>query len=187
MAKRLENYSPVKMGGSGNIDLIYELTEWIKATKAIETGIGYGWSSLAFLFSIKKRKNSLLCSTDRPYPRRDNEPYVGIVVPFELRKYWRIIPYSDRKALPRALKIYPEIDICHYDSDKSVRGRLFAYSRLWNALRLGGILISDDIGDNLAFAYFCKVIKGKPIVVKFKARYIGILFKENGNASKLFN
>ena len=39
----------------------------------------------------------------------------------------------------------PEIDLCHYDSHKDYDARMWAYPRLWAALRSGGIFISDDI------------------------------------------
>ena len=49
----------------------------------------------------------------------------------------------------------PYLDLCHYDSDKSYYGRRWAYPKLWEALKTGGIFISDDIQDNWAFKEFC--------------------------------
>ena len=168
---------PVKMGGAGDLEIIYQLCKHVNARKVIETGVAYGWSSLVFLLSIKERENSFLVSTDLPYSE-ETAPYIGCVVPKELHEKWKIIKKADRKALPEALKIIPEIDICHYDSDKTYKGRMFAYPLLWKALRKEGVFISDDIGDNLAFAHFAKHIGNKPIVVKSKGKYIGILIKK---------
>lgn len=170
---------PVEMGGPGDLDLIYWLAEYSSAMNVIETGVAYGWSSLSFLLSLQSRPGSKLMSTDMPYKNRNNDQYVGCVVPPELRSNWRILRYADRQALPRALKELGTLDICHYDSDKTYEGRMWAYPILWKALRKNGILMSDDIGDNVAFRDFCSSIGVEPVVVKSGRRYIGILTKSS--------
>lgn len=132
---------------------------------------------MAILSSLHHRPNALLISTDKPYPGAGNEPYVGCVVPSEIRKNWMIIPLADRKAVPQALDQLSSIDLCHYDSDKSYEGRMRTYPLLWEALRPGGIFISDDIGDNLAFHDFCQKIKRESFIVKSGEKYIGIIVK----------
>jgi len=175
--------APVPMHGAGNLDLIYHLTEHVAATRAIETGVSAGWSSLAFLLSMTKRPGALLVSTDMPYPGSSQaaQQCVGIVVPAQMRPSWKLIDAPDRDSLPEALTLLPEIDICHYDSDKSYAARMWAYRKLWAALRPGGILISDDIDDNLGFFHFCGEVQVEPIVVGMPAtkgsKYIGILTK----------
>ncbi len=172
---------PVQMGGAGNLDLAYQLAEFCQATRVIETGVSYGWSSLAFLLSLKGREGSLLISTDLPYIFKDSEKYVGCVVPAELRPYWKILPFSDREALPKALEALPTIDLCHYDSDKSYDGRMWAYPKLWGALRSGGFFISDDVDDDFGFRDFCNSIGQTPLIVKTPtesgAKYVGVLVK----------
>ncbi len=165
------------MGGGGNLELIYQLTEHLRAIRVIETGVAYGWSSLVFLLSLKNRQNSLLISTDLPYSKK-TEPYVGLLVPDNLKDNWKLIKGPAKESLPKALKVVPQIDICHYDSDKTYKGRMFAYPLLWDALRSGGILISDDIGDNLAFNRFAKYVDVKPIIVKKNKGHVGLLLKK---------
>lgn len=177
-AERKKNMCPIKMGGEGDLELIYQLCEYIKARKIIETGVAYGWSSLTFLLSIHDREGALLISTDLPYSQ-ETAPYVGYVVPEELHEKWKIIKKPDKEALPEALKIMPEIDMCYYDSDKTYEGRMFAYPLLWEALRKGGIFISDDISDNLAFAKFAKNVNIEPIIVGGGRKYSGVLIKKS--------
>ncbi|NJQ98633.1 MAG: hypothetical protein HC784_15750 [Hydrococcus sp. CSU_1_8] len=86
----VEKYA-VNMGGCGNLELIYQLAEYIQAKKVIETGVSYGWSSLAFLLSLKNRQDSMLVSTDLPYAFEGSENYVGCVVPLELKSLWKIL------------------------------------------------------------------------------------------------
>lgn len=176
-AERTVNNVPLKMGLGGAVSLLYNLAEHVGAMRIIETGISYGWSSLFFLYSLNKREGSTLISTDMPYPKMDNESYVGIVVPENLRYNWQILRSPDRSALPGAIRSLGSIDVCHYDSDKTYRGRMWAYPRLWRALRPGGIFISDDIGDNIAFMEFAIDVGAEPHVVEFDGKYIGIIEK----------
>lgn len=176
-AQKIIDNCPVKMGGPGNLEIIYNLTKHLKAKKIIETGVAYGWSSLIFLLAIKENGGGKLISTDMPYSK-ETANYVGCVVPEDLRRYWTLIKESDETGLIKALEILPEVDICHYDSDKTYKGRMFAYPKMWEAIRPGGVFISDDIGDNLAFRDFSKKIKINPIVIKKGKNFVGILFKK---------
>jgi predicted O-methyltransferase YrrM len=174
---------PIRMGGLANIDLLYYVTEHLQAKRVVETGVSYGWSSLAFLLSLIKQPDALLVSVDMPYPIRNSDQYVGCIVPVELTSHWKIIRLADREGLPRALKMFDEVDICHYDSEKSYSSRMWAYPIMWKALRSGGYLISDDIGDNLGFYDFCLNLKVEPIIISTPRRnpklkkYVGILIK----------
>jgi predicted O-methyltransferase YrrM len=167
----------IPMGGAGDMELLYRLAEHLQVKSVIETGVAFGWSSLALLLSLHNRAAAKLVSTDLAYPRGNSEKYVGAVVPAHFRPQWTIIPYPDRQALPRALKQLPRIDLCHYDSDKSYEGRLWAYPRLWAALRSNGVFVSDDVGDNLAFRDFCTEIGKQPLIYQHKNKYIGLVVK----------
>ena len=171
------NSCPVKMGGPGNLSLLFHCSEFLLAKNVIETGVAYGWSSLALLLSLQGRPGARLLSVDMPYICLDNEDHVGCVIPAKLRPFWTLIRLADRQGVPKALRMVPQIDMCHHDSDKSYDGRMWAYPVLWNALRPGGIFISDDIGDNLAFRDFAELLSLKPIVIKFDGKYVGVLLK----------
>jgi hypothetical protein len=168
---------PVKMGGSADLDLLYWIAEFLQVERVFETGVAYGWSSLALLLSIQKRPDSILVSTDMPYPCLNNDKYVGCVVPEHLRAHWKMIKLADRQGIPRGLRDIPWSDMCHYDSDKSYEGRMWAYPRLWKSLKRNGIFVSDDVGDNLAFFDFARLLHLSPIVVTSEGRYAGILVK----------
>lgn len=183
-AELLLQQCPVKMpAGGGNVDLLYWIAEFLQARVVIETGVAYGWSSLALLLSLQKRPGSYLVSTDMPVPWLDSDCYVGYVVPDHLRSCWRIIRQADREALAKAFKYCNSIDLCHYDSDKSYAGRMWAYPKLWDKLCKGGIFISDDVNDDLAFRDFANQVNVKAVVVrtpdlpKGSVKYVGILSK----------
>lgn len=170
--------STIEMGGAGDLTLLHAATVLSQAQKVIETGVAYGWSSLAILSGMDERKNPRLVSVDMPYPKMDNDPFVGVVVPDELRQYWSLIREPDRQGVEKAiLQMNGSVDLIHYDSDKSYQGRKYAYPLLWAALRAGGIFISDDIEDNLAFSEFVAQ-HGTPFAVtQYESKYIGITRK----------
>ena len=172
---------PVMMGGPGNLDLLYHLALQEGVENVVETGVAFGWSSLAILLGLGSEGQ--LFSTDMPYVRRGNEDYVGCVVPEDLRGAWTLIRLADHQALPRALDDLGTIDLCHYDSDKTYVGRMWAYGLLWEALEPGGFFVSDDIGDNDAFRVFAESVAAEPIVVEpgrydTSTKYVGVLRKK---------
>lgn len=181
-ARELEKGCPVVMGGPGDLDLLYSLVRETGATRVVETGVAYGWSSLAILLAMQGRSNALLVSTDMPYVQGHNERFVGCVMHRQdLMRHWKLLRLPDRDALPAALRDLGAVDLCHYDSDKSHRGRSWAYPLLWKHLRSGGIFLSDDIQDNLAFRDFSANLGLDPLVVKVSnerhTKYVGLLVK----------
>jgi len=169
-AKSIAEACPVGMGGASDIDLLYWLVEYTQATRVLETGVAYGWSSLALLLSLSRR-NGLLVSIDRPYLNRNNDAHVGCVIPAALRAHWRLLRSADREGIPKAVRALGTIDVCHYDSDKSYGGKRWAFPRLWRALKPGGILIADDAGDDVAFRDFCEETRTEPIIVRTALDY----------------
>lgn len=167
---------PVKMGGAGALELIYEACEYTHAQTVVETGVAYGWTSFASLKSLEKRGGTLY-SSDMPYLSQDGDQYVGHIVPKNLRKNWKLFRHADRESLPRIFGDVKEIDVVHYDSDKAYDGMMWAYSQLYPRLRKGGVFISDDINDNSAFQDFCEKNGIDPTVVDFEGKYVGIFVK----------
>lgn len=170
--------SSVKMGGPGDIDLLFNAVRLIGATRVVETGVAYGWSSLAMLAAMDDIGTGQLVSVDMPYPKMGNEEFVGLVVPERLRSRWAIIRQPDRGGLEKAITAFGgQIDLCHYDSDKSWQGRDYAFPKLWSALRPDGLFICDDIQDNMYFAEFAAE-KGVPFAVtEFKGKFVGLIRK----------
>jgi len=176
-AEQIVRNCPVEMGGPGDLDLLYSLAERVQARKIIETGVAYGWSSLAILCSLATRDGARLISSDMPYPGRNNDRHVGCVVPKRLLEHWQLLRSADRQSLPKAIRLLGTIDMCHYDSDKSRAGRLWAYPLLWNTLRPGGVFVSDDVSDNLAFRDFASTTSVEPLIVRHQDKFVGILRK----------
>lgn len=175
-AKKAEASCPIKMGGAGALDMIFYLNEFVNAKNSLETGVAYGWSSLATLLSLNKR-NGTLYSSDMPYLAQNGDQYVGCVVPAYLSNNWKLFRSADKESLPQIFKEQAVFDFAHYDSDKSYNGRIWAYNVLWNHIREGGVLMSDDISDNAAFKDFCTSKNLKPTVVGFDDKFAGFIIK----------
>lgn len=176
---------PQKMGGGANMTLLHDLVSLSGAKNVLETGVAYGWSSLAILLALRDHAVGRLISTNLQYREYEDDTWVGCAVPDSLRDQWHVIYKADVEAIPEALAEFDEgrIDLCHYDSNKSYGGRMDSYAQLWTALKPGGLLVSDDIQDNLAFFHFCKKADVRPIVTPADAsngttKYVGILKRE---------
>lgn len=178
---RVGNRAPLQSQG-GNLHLLFAVCEHLTALTVVETGVAFGWSSLAILLSLKRRRGARLFSTDFPDWKRRDDDHTGIVVPDGLRAQWTMYRTADRDALPRILQQNATIDVAHYDSDKTYEGRMWSYARLWAALRGGGVLITDDAGDNLAFRDFCQTIRVDPLIVAQPGKYQGIVSKPHAAA-----
>lgn len=162
-----QHQCPHKLGGSGNLSLLYGLCSQLRSQRVVETGVAYGWSSLAILLALKEQPQGHLWSTDLPYPflQHDAEDCVGIVVPEHLRDRWTLYRTGDRESLPQALAEAESVDLAHYDSDKSAEAKRWALETIWSHLRPGGVLVCDDVNDDLVFRDFCSFVGVTPLIV----------------------
>ncbi|WP_419869070.1 class I SAM-dependent methyltransferase [Chryseobacterium sp. CT-SW4] len=175
-AKRKEAECPVKMGGAGALELIYYSCAYTEAKNVLETGVAYGWSSLASLLYLDQHTGTLF-SSDMPYLGQDSDQYVGYIVPEKLKNNWKLFRYADKESLPKIFAENKIFDVVHYDSDKSYNGRMWAYKELYAHLRSGGVFISDDIGDNSAYQDFCESHNIDTLVIEFEGKYVGVFIK----------
>lgn len=173
-----ERACPVRLGGAAHTRLLYLLTRLARPQVVIETGVAYGWSSAVVLLGLAQNGGGRLYSSDLPYPKIAHAAdYVGWVVPERLRHYWTLRLGPDRQTLPELLRGFDRIDLIHYDSDKSWRGRLWAARLLWPQLAAGGLFVVDDIQDNRAFLEFCTLQGVTALVTEYQGKFIGICRK----------
>lgn len=175
-ATKVQDACPIKMGGAGALELLHAACEFTQAKNVVETGVAYGWSSLAALVSLEKSGGTLY-SSDMPYLGQDGAQYVGCVIPERLKSQWKLFRHADRESLPKIVKKTSSIDVVHYDSDKSYEGMIWAYETLFPQLKKGGVFISDDINDNSAFQDFCEQQNIEPTIVDFEGKFVGFFVK----------
>ncbi|HEY6978369.1 MAG TPA: class I SAM-dependent methyltransferase [Chitinophagaceae bacterium] len=179
--KVLQTIQP-KLGGGGIYPFLYFLTRLTMPLRIVETGVAAGFTSQTFLSAIKKNGKGFLYSSDFPYFRINNpEKFIGILVEEELKKYWELHIKGDEINLPVIVNKIPEIDIFHYDSDKTYEGRLYATELIENKMSKNGFIIYDDIQDN---AYFYDYVQKRSpqewYIFEFGGKYIGVI----GNLKK---
>ncbi len=138
---------------AGRYELLYFLTRRQRPKVVVETGVAYGYSSYAFLAALARNGDGgRLWSSDFPFFRRaDPERFVGIMVPDDLRSGWSLRTKGDGVNLPEMLAEFATIDLFHYDSDKSARGRSFGCGLVLPRLAESGVFLMDDIQDNAWF------------------------------------
>ena len=175
----VERAGAERMGGAADVDLLYALCVATGARRVIETGVAFGWSTLAILSAIEDRPGASLISIDMPYLGASSDHLVGLAVSDDLRGAWTLRRGADRDELEEAIADIEPIDLAHYDSDKSASGRLWAYALMWDGLGPGGLLMSDDIGDNFSFLQFAEKRGIAPIVISGPdgEKFSGILRK----------
>lgn len=165
------------LGGGGMYPILYFLTRLTKPTCIVETGVAAGFSSQMFLKAIHENGQGTLYSSDLFYFRlKDPQKYVGVLVEDVLKKNWRLFTNGDQVNIPQIKKEISKIDIFHYDSDKSYRGRSFGIKQLEFLFNKDTIIIFDDIQDN---AHFHDYVKERGIekyfIFEFENKYVGVI------------
>ena len=170
-----------KLGGGGAYPLIYFYCRILNPDTVVETGVAAGWSSYAILESLRVNgNNGQLFSSDFPYFRFKNpEQYIGYIVPESIRNNWVLDIRGDKIAIPEICHKVQNIDIFHYDSDKSYAGRLFAIQKIQKKLSPNSIVIFDDIQDNLFFKNLVEYLNCNYQVFAFQGKFVGVLKGSN--------
>ena len=168
---------PQEFAGSAEMDLLHTICRGFRPDRVLETGVAFGWSSLAILLALKDNPRARLVSVDLPYLTVDFDRWVGAAVPSELRDKWTLLRMPERYGIAKGVRSLGTIDLCHCDSVKSLEPCLQAYRRLWASLRPGGVMIANDVNTNLGWRTFCQRLARNPIIVKGDGRFVGILMK----------
>ena len=173
--KTLSNLNS-RLSRAGAYPLIYFHCRILNPDVVVETGVGVGWSSFAILESLKVNGNGQLFSSDFPYFRIKNpEQYIGAIVPESIRNNWFLDIRGDEIAIPRICAKVKNIDLFHYDSDKSYAGRLFAIRQIQKKLSSNSIVIFDDIEDNLFFKHLVEYLNCEYQIFEFAGKFVGQL------------
>lgn len=166
----------IKLGGGGDYALLYFLSRALRPSTVVETGVAAGFSTQAVLAALHANQAGRLLSSDFPYFRLDRpEQYVGILVEDGVKDRWSLYLRGDRANLPEILHSCPFIDLLHYDSDKSYRGRRFAMEQLGPHLGVDSHVVMDDIQDNTFFKDLVER-RGVPFrVFAFGGKHLGLM------------
>jgi len=155
----------------------------------VETGVCNGVSTAVLLAAMERNGEGHLHSVDLPehthtaYPPgtfwegklgavvpRDRPP--GWLVPTPLRARWTLHLGRSQEVLPALLAELGSIDAFLHDSEHSYQCMAFEYRLAWQYLTPAGVLISDDITWNQAFADFAAEVGRSPLFLDRKVAYL---------------
>lgn len=171
----LLNKSEIWQGGPGALPLLYFVVRKTRPNFIIETGVASGWSSSSILAALRSNNNGLLYSSELPYPNiKGSHEVVGLVVEDNLKTRWKLYLEGDEISLPIILSEVGNVDLFHYDSRKSIKGREFAWKLIKKSLSRNAILIFDDIQDNYHFKNLVESINCDYIIFEYMGKYLGV-------------
>ena len=176
-----KNYKNIKFGGNYAIEIHYFLTRYYKPKTIFETGVAAGYSSFTFLEAIKRNNFGKLFSSDFPYFRLEKpEQYIGIVIPDNLKKNWRLEILGDNKNFEKFKKEFNEIDLLFYDSDKRYLSKKKFFEKINSYLSKSSIIIVDDLHNDSFFLEYVEENKIQKwyILESSKKHIVGLIFNE---------
>jgi predicted O-methyltransferase YrrM len=166
----------VKLGGGANQKLLFFLTRFLKPDIVLETGVAAGHSSKVILKALEKNKKGVLFSSDFPYFRIKNpEKYIGILLDEKLKKNWNLAIEGDEINLKGFFKTIKKVDLFHYDSDKSYKGKKKVFNLIIEKMSEGSIMIFDDIQDDTFFIDIVAEYDFNFKVFNFENKFIGLI------------
>jgi hypothetical protein len=139
--------------GSNTLECLYVSTHVVRPHMILETGVADGFSTFAFLKSLKANNFGRLVSVDI-------SPDVGRLISFEDRGRWdlRILsPTRLRQQFEELVRSLGSIDYYYHDSDHSYQWQKWQYSMLHTIMsrQPPRVFASDDVGASYAFFDVC--------------------------------
>lgn len=149
---------------------LYALVRALRPSVVVETGGTPGKSSAFILRAMMRNGAGHLFTIDLPppvsaTPRIPREQYhesrpagAGsnwvVQEPLRTRQTLRIGP--SQEILPSVLASLETVDLFLHDSDHSYANMMWEFETAWPKLGPRGVLVSDDVRANRAFADFCR-------------------------------
>jgi predicted O-methyltransferase YrrM len=174
-----DGYSLGAIGYAEGIYL-YAVLRTLLPQVAVETGVANGFSTSFLLQALHANGVGRLISIDLPrevgrayepgtfYEGRGRagippgaEP--GWLVPEALKERWTLILGRTQDELPPLLERLETIDFFMHDSEHSFDCMWFEFNAAWPRLRVGGVLVSDDVNSTDAFARFAREQSREPL------------------------
>lgn len=131
--------------------MCYVLCRSIRPHIVVETGVAYGVTSAFILKAFEVNQFGELHSIDLPPLARQNDQFVGTLIPDDLKHRWRLHRGSAKKLLPKILPELGEVDIFIHDSLHTYGNMRFEFGAVKPYLNERHAIIADDIEGNRAF------------------------------------
>ena len=137
--------------------LCYALCRALKPSRVLETGVAYGITTAFLLKAMEANGAGHLWSIDLPPLAPKAGQAVGRAVPESLRARWTLLRGKSRRILADLAARLDPLDMFIHDSLHTYGNETFEFSAAWPHLRLGGLLVADDIEAHPAWSdWECK-------------------------------
>ena len=126
------------------LNYIFSATKLLRPGRVVETGVGPGTTSYAFLSALSDFDGKLYSfDLGIRYGESDHMP-VGFVVPQEMRSEWTLTIGDSRETLVPALRKISPIDIFFHDSDHTYDHVMFELTKADRYLKKRGLIMVDN-------------------------------------------
>jgi len=133
-----------------------------KSSGFILRGIGVNSIGRLYTFDLPPKVTSENIPSDKIHGLRPCGVETCWAIPEQLKKNYELILGDTKKTLKLHLERLNEIDFFIHDSDHSYQHMMFEFNTAWDHIKIGGLLISDDVFTNKSFQDFSKFIGRKP-------------------------
>jgi hypothetical protein len=168
--------------GTGLARTAWTVVRHLRPERVVETGVARGITTSVLLQALERNGHGMLWSIDLPDLRLAWRGDVSSAVPPELRGRWTYVRGSSRRFLPSVLAELGQIQLFLHDGLHTHGNMLFEFETAWRHLAPGGLLMSDDIDGNGAFAHFADWAAAPPLSCPEEAKTgaYGLLRKPPG-------
>jgi hypothetical protein len=153
-------------GGTALLQVVSAAVRHLHPQVVLETGVARGYTSAVILAALQENALGHLWSIDLPLLDAAWDGTPGMAVADDLRSRWTYVRGSSLRRMPKLLPRLGDVDIFVHDSAHSYWVMTEEFEQVWAKIRCGGLLIADDIDDNVAFTDFAKKINIEPIILK---------------------
>lgn len=141
----------------------YAIARLAKPRIVVETGVARGVTSMFILTALRQNNEGILHSIDLPIPGTEDD--VGALVPAHLKDRWTLTLGIEAREMKKMRRKVNEIDVFVHDSDYSYFAQREEFNLAFSWLKRGGILVSDDIGND-AFLEVCDRHHVRPMTLR---------------------
>jgi hypothetical protein len=155
--KALEQSGPFGLSHNGDYALgrlCYMVCRLLQPKIVIETGTAYGVTTSFLLSALHENGQGKLISIDLPPIGNDADRFIGYLIPDYLRSSWQLVRGTSKQHLTPILHEIGHVDLFVHDSAHTYRTMTYEFDTAFSSMSRPGILISDDVGGNSAFAKF---------------------------------
>jgi len=133
-------------------EFCYAVCRSLKPEVIIETGTAHGVTTSFILKALCVNQKGTLHSIDLPPLGNDADMFVGILVPEELRRRWRLHRGSSKRVLPKILSQLDKVEVFVHDSLHTYRNVMRELEMVFPLLAKPSVVLVDDVHLNSAFS-----------------------------------